>query len=133
MASTYARTYLSLKDGKQACEGKVQYGYLFDAVFALSRTDSFKKTRSACANRCQWNCGVQEELRFVTSNRRWIDVDRLEAYEKLLSLPVDAPLQGKLTHHVTQRGKTDALLLVEQKNKFVRHLMYRQLELKGDL
>ena len=67
------------------------------------------------------------------SIERWIDVDRLEAYKELLAMPCEKILQGKLRHHITQQRKPDALYLVEHKNKFVRHLMYRELALKGAL
>jgi len=64
---------------------------------------------------------------------RWIDVDRLDAYKKLLAMPREKPLRGMLRNHITQPGVTGATVMVEHKNKCVRHLMYRQLELKGDL
>ena len=64
---------------------------------------------------------------------REVDMERLQAYGKLLALPIDDPLIGTIGHHVTQQGKDDRFKIEHMKSQFVRYLMRRELELKGDI
>jgi hypothetical protein len=62
-----------------------------------------------------------------------IDLDRLDAYRRLLALPIDPTIKDQIGHRVTQPGQPLPTLIADLKNKFVRHLMVRQLERDGDL
>ena len=61
-----------------------------------------------------------------------VDHARLLAYRQLLAEPDDQSVQGRRGHHIT--APAAASLDIERlEAKFVRHLMYRQLERDGDL
>ena len=62
-----------------------------------------------------------------------IDLDRLDAYRRLLALPTDPTIKDQIGHHRTQDGQTIPTLIQDLKEKFVRHLMERQLDRDGDL
>ena len=62
-----------------------------------------------------------------------INLDRLDAYRRLLALPPDPAIKDLIGHHRTQEGKPMPTLIHDLKEKFVRHLMSRQLEREGDL
>jgi hypothetical protein len=62
-----------------------------------------------------------------------IDLNRLNVYEKILSIPCDLSIEDNMGNHRTQRSKPPDTLVSDLKSKFLRHLMYRQLDRDGDL
>ena len=62
-----------------------------------------------------------------------IDLDRLSVYEQISSIPDDPCVKNCIGNHRTQPGKPSGTLALDLKSKFMRHLMYRQLDMNGDL
>tara|TARA_R110000824_G_scaffold260399_1_gene449079 strand:- start:51952 stop:52158 length:207 start_codon:yes stop_codon:yes gene_type:complete len=65
----------------------------------------------------------------------FIDMERLAAYRKLLSIPTDPYLKKRIGHRITapQRQSDKEKALKRLQERFIEHLMERQLHLRGDL
>jgi hypothetical protein len=62
-----------------------------------------------------------------------IDIDRLNAYKKLLAMKDDPEIEKLRGHKITAPVKKKKNNIEELKKSYVRHLMHRQLQLRGDL
>jgi hypothetical protein len=62
-----------------------------------------------------------------------IDLERLIAYKQILLLPDDPVIKDYVGYRRTQPPKSSGTLVTDLKAKYVHYLMYRQLEIDGDL
>ena len=62
-----------------------------------------------------------------------VDFDRLAVYRQLLALPVDPLIADMIGHHRTAHAPPHAHRITELHHTFIRYLMYRELDHKGEL
>jgi hypothetical protein len=62
-----------------------------------------------------------------------IDIDRLHAYRKLLAMKDDPEIEKLRGHKITAPIRNKKHNIEELKKSYIRHLMHRQLQLRGDL
>jgi len=63
----------------------------------------------------------------------FIDIDRLNAYVKLLAIKDDPEIAKLRGHKITAPVKKKKDNIEELKKSYVRHLMHRQLQLRGEV
>ena len=61
-----------------------------------------------------------------------IDLERLQAYKKILNPPMPPDAEAKMGHKITAPVKNKTPIEA-QKRQFVIYLMHRNLEMNGDL